>query len=231
MPEMDGFALAEHIKKSPHAASAGATVLMLSSAGLRGDAARCRQLGIAAYLTKPFKQSELLDAILAALGPLPHEDAQPQLITRHSLREESPQGLRILVAEDNAVNQVLAVRLLEKRGHKVQIATNGKQALHFLQQADFDVVLMDVQMPEMGGLEATQAIREKEKRTGAHIPIIAMTANAMKGDDEECLRHGMDAYVSKPLNLAALFDAIGKFYPGRASVSIESAELETAPPK
>jgi two-component system sensor histidine kinase/response regulator len=129
------------------------------------------------------------------------------------------------------MNQVLAVRLLEKRGHKVQIAANGKLALERLQQEEFDVVLMDVQMPEMGGLEAAEAIREKEKRTGAHIPIIAMTANAMKGDDEECLRRGMDAYVSKPLNLAALFEAIGKFCPGPASAIMESAELETAPPK
>jgi PAS domain S-box-containing protein len=229
MPEMDGFALAGHIKKSPHGASA--TVLMLSSAGLRGDAERCRELGIAAYLTKPFKQSELLEAILAALGTIPQPDAKPKLITRHSLREKGAQGLRILVAEDNAVNQVLVVRLLEKRGHKVQVAANGKQALACLQHGEFDVVLMDVQMPEMGGLEATAAIRENEKHTGAHIPIIAMTANAMNGDDEECLRHGMDAYVSKPLNLNALFEAIGKLCPGRASASMESAELETAPPK
>jgi CheY-like chemotaxis protein len=204
---------------------------MLTSAGLRGDAERCRLLGIAAYLTKPFKQSELLEAILAALGTIPQPDAKPKLITRHSLREDSPQSLRILVAEDNAVNQVLAVRLLEKRGHTVKIAANGKQALELLQQEEFDVVLMDVQMPEMGGLEATQAIREKEKHTGAHIPIIAMTANAMKGDEEECLRRGMDAYVSKPLNLAALFEAIGRFCPGRASAAMESAELETAPPE
>jgi CheY-like chemotaxis protein len=229
MPEMDGFALAEHIKKSPHSASA--TVLMLSSAGLRGDAERCRHLGIAAYLTKPFKQSELLEAILAALGTIPQPDAKPKLITRHSLREEGAQGLRILVAEDNAVNQVLAVRLLEKRGHKVQIAANGKQAFECLQRQEFDAVLMDVQMPEMGGLEATAAIRENEKHTGAHIPIIAMTANAMNGDDEDCLRHGMDAYVSKPLNLNALFEAIGKLCPGRASASMENAGLETAPPK
>ncbi|MGB9245422.1 MAG: response regulator [Candidatus Acidiferrales bacterium] len=229
MPEMDGFTLAEHIKNSPYSASA--TVLMLSSAGLRGDAARCRQLGIAAYLTKPFKQAELLDAILSALQPVPYVDTQPKLITRHSLREDIPQGLRILVAEDNTVNQLLAVRLLEKRSHKVQIAENGKQALDWLRQAEFDVVLMDVQMPEMGGFEATEAIREKEKSTGAHIPIIAMTANGMKGDDEECLRHGMDAYVSKPLNLGVLLDAIGKFCPAPASASMESAELETAPPK
>jgi len=125
----------------------------------------------------------------------------------------------------------LAVRLLEKRGHSVKIAGNGKQALECLQQGEFDVVLMDVQMPEMGGFEATEAIREKEKSTGAHIPIIAMTANAMKGDDEECLRHGMDAYVSKPLNLAALVDAIEKLCRGPASANLESAELETAPPE
>ena len=229
MPEMDGFALAEHIKKSPHSASA--TVLMLSSAGLRGDAERCRQLGIAAYLTKPFKQSELLEAILAALGAIPKADAQPKLITRHSLREKIPQGLRILVAEDNTVNQVLAVRLLEKRGHKVQIVANGKLALDYLQKEEFDVVLMDVQMPEMGGFEATEAIREKEKLTGAHIPIIAMTANAMKGDDEECLRHGMDAYVSKPLNLNVLLEAIGKLCPRQAIRGMESEEFETVRPK
>jgi CheY-like chemotaxis protein len=229
MPETDGFALAKHIKKTSHGSVA--TILMLSSAGLRGDAERCRQLGIAAYLTKPFKQSELLDAILSALGTIPQTEAQPKLITRHSLREESPRGLRILVAEDNAVNQVLAVRLLEKRGHSVRVAANGKLALECLQQEEFDVVLMDVQMPEMGGYEATEAIREKEKHTGAHIPIIAMTANAMKGDEEECLRHGMDAYVSKPLNLAALFDAIGRSCPGQPIPVTESKELETAPPK
>ena len=229
MPEMDGFALAEHIKKSPHSASA--TVLMLSSAGLRGDAERCRHLGIAAYLTKPFKQSELLEAILAALGAMPNSEAHPKLITRHSLREEPHRGLRILVAEDNTVNQVLAVRLLEKRGHKVQVAANGKQALECLRQTEFDVVLMDVQMPEMGGFEATQAIREEEKHTGAHIPIIAMTASAMKGDHEECLRHGMDAYVSKPLNLSALFEAIRRLCPDGTVAKTENSELETVRPK
>ena len=126
---------------------------------------------------------------------------------------------------------MLAVRLLKKRGHKVQIAANGKLALDCLRQGEFDVVLMDVQMPEMGGLETTQAIREKEKLTGAHIPIIAMTANAMKGDDEECLRHGMDAYVSKPLNLTALFEAIGKLCPRQAIPRMESEEFETVRPK
>jgi CheY-like chemotaxis protein len=161
MPEMDGFALAGHIKKSPHGASA--TVLMLSSAGLRGDAERCRQLGIAAYLTKPFKQSELLEAILAALGTIPQPDAKPKLITRHSLREKGAQGLRILVAEDNAVNQVLVVRLLEKRGHKVQVAANGKQALACLQHGEFDVVLMDVQMPRNGRPRSHRSHSRKRK--------------------------------------------------------------------
>src|SRR5277367_1541675 len=150
-------------------------MMLLSRASLlRGDAERCRKLGVAAYITKPFKQAELLDAILTALGTTPQPDAPPKLITRHSLREETPRGLRILVAEDNAVNQVLAVRLLEKRGHSVRVAANGKLALESLQKEELDVVLMDVQMPEMGGYEATEAIREIEKRTGAHIPIIAM---------------------------------------------------------
>jgi CheY-like chemotaxis protein len=226
MPEMDGFTLAERIRQASY--GAGVTVLMLSSSGLRGDGERCRQVGIAAYLTKPFKQSELLDAILTALGTLPQSEPDPKLITRHSLRE-SGNSLRILVAEDNAVNQMLALRLLEKRGHKVRVAANGKLALEYLDQDLYDLVLMDVQMPEMGGFEATAAIREKEKLTGAHIPIVAMTANAMKGDEEECIASGMDAYVSKPLNVASLFETIQRLCPGKVGAGIESEEVEATP--
>ncbi|HLY62423.1 MAG TPA: response regulator [Terriglobia bacterium] len=199
MPDMDGFTLAERIKDEP--ALAGATIMMLTSAGQRGDAARCRELGIAAYLTKPIKQSDLLEAISVALGTRFQEADEPVLVTRHSLRE-ARRILRILVAEDNPVNQILAIRLLEKRGHTVVLANNGQEALAILGKEDFpgfDVVLMDVQMPVMDGFEATAAIREREKTSGHHLPIIALTAHAMKGDVERCLAAGMDGYISKPI--------------------------------
>jgi two-component system sensor histidine kinase/response regulator len=204
MPDMDGFALAERIKQNPELA--GAVIMMLTSAGQRGDAVRCRELGIAAYLTKPIKQSELLEAIRATLGARPQKEARPMLITRHSLRE-GRQRLRILLAEDNSVNQVLAVRLLEKWGHRVTVASDGRQAVAALERQQFDLVLMDVQMPEMDGFEATAVIREREKTTGSHVPIIAMTAHTMKGDQERCLAAGMDAYLSKPIQARDLFDA------------------------
>jgi two-component system sensor histidine kinase/response regulator len=201
MPEMDGFALADSIKRNPECGTA--TIIMLSSAGQRGDAKRCRELGIAAYLTKPVRQAELLDAILTALGTKPKKEALPALVTRHSLRENN-KYLRILLVEDNAVNQKLAARLLEKRGHTVVIAGNGKDALAALERQSFDLVFMDVQMPEMDGCEATGAIRGKEKASGDHLPIIAMTAHAMAGDRERCLEAGMDDYISKPIRLEEL---------------------------
>ncbi|HZV60376.1 MAG TPA: response regulator [Candidatus Eremiobacteraceae bacterium] len=196
MPEMDGFALAECIKRNPEWKSA--TIMMLSSAGQRGDAKRCRELGVAAYLTKPVRQAELLDAILAALGTKPREKAEVPLVPRHSLRE-SGERLQILLVEDNTVNQMLAVRLLEKRGHTVVVAENGKEALAVLEKQSFDLVFMDVQMPVMDGLQATAAIREREKKTGRHIPVIAMTAHAMVGDRELCIAAGMDNYITKPI--------------------------------
>ncbi len=205
MPDMDGFEVVEQIKKNPDLA--GATIMMLTSAGQRGDAARCRALGIAAYLIKPIRQSELLEAILTTLGKSSAAATRPRLVTRHSLRE-ARRKFRVLLAEDNAVNQTLAVRLLEKRGHSVAVATNGREALAALRTQEFDVVLMDVQMPEMDGFEATAMIRAEEKRTGRHMPVIAMTAHAMKGDRERCLEAGMDAYVSKPINPEQLFDTI-----------------------
>jgi two-component system, sensor histidine kinase and response regulator len=209
MPEMDGFALAEAIKRNPDWRAA--TIMMLSSAGQRGDAVRCRELGVAAYLTKPVQQAELLDAILTALGTRPKSAAAPALITRHSLRE-SRNRLQILLVEDNAVNQLVALRLLEKYGHTVTVAANGKKALAALEEETYDLVLMDIQMPEMNGWEATKAIRQKEKSTGQHIPIVAMTAHAMKGDEEKCIGAGMDSYLTKPIRtqeLLALLDQIG----------------------
>jgi signal transduction histidine kinase/DNA-binding response OmpR family regulator len=208
MPEMDGFALAECIRQDSNLALA--TVMMLASGGQKGDAARCRELGVAAYLTKPIRKVELREAILTVLGMKLQPQQKSPLVTRHSLRERRL-GLRILLAEDNAVNQRLAVRLLEKHGHTVVVAPNGRVALEELEKsnfAGFDVVLMDIQMPEMEGYEATSAIREREKTTGDHLPIIAMTAHAMKGDRERCLASGMDGYVSKPLQVEDLFAAI-----------------------
>jgi two-component system, sensor histidine kinase and response regulator len=204
MPEMDGFTLAETIRKDP--SLVGAMVMMLTSTGHLGDAARCRELGISAYLVKPIRQGELLEAVCNVLKQ-PSGDETSRLITRHSLREERKR-LRVLLAEDNAVNQTLAVRILEKRGYGVRVAGNGREALAALQKEEFDLILMDVQMPEMDGFETTAAIRLREKGSGKRMPIVAMTAHALKGDEERCLAAGMDAYVSKPIRTNELFATI-----------------------
>jgi PAS domain S-box-containing protein len=207
MPGMDGFELAERIKQDP--GLAGATIMMLTSAGQRGDAARCRELGIEAYLIKPIRQSDLLNAILMTLGKRTG-GRRPPLVTRHTLRE-ARRKLSILVVEDNPVNQQLALRLLEKEGHLAVLATSGDEALAKLQGRAgeaYDLVLMDVQMPGMDGYEATRQIRRQEKLTGAHLPIVAMTARAMTGDRERCLAAGMDAYISKPIQPDLLFTTI-----------------------
>jgi PAS domain S-box-containing protein len=205
MPEMDGFALAQRVQEDPRLGQPA--IVMVTSSGQRGDAARCRKAGIAAYLTKPLRQAELRKALLRAVGQR-FERSETPLVTRHSLREDSP-PLRILVAEDNAVNQQLVRRLLEKRGHAVTLANNGHEAVSLLEQQRFDLVLMDVQMPDMDGFEATAVLREKEKTTGDHLPVIALTAHAMKGDEERCLQAGMDGYVAKPIVAAQLISAIG----------------------
>ena len=204
MPEMDGFALAERIRRNPQLA--GATIMMLTSAGQRGDAARCRELGIAVYLIKPIRQSELLGAILAALGKSAR-NAPATVITRQTL-PDNRRNLQILLAEDNLINQRLTVRVLEKRGHTVTVALNGVEALSLLKTSRFDLMLMDVQMPTMDGFQATAAIRKEEKATGKHLPIIAMTAHAMKGDRDRCLAAGMDGYVAKPIKVADLVETI-----------------------
>jgi two-component system, sensor histidine kinase and response regulator len=211
MPGMDGFELTRRINEIPGAA--GAKVLMLTSAGRRGDGERCRQLGIAAYLTKPCKQIDLHDAILIALAAERQQGVPaPPLVTRHSLRE-GRHVLRILVVDDNPVNRLLAVRLLERRGHTVNVASNGKYAIQFLREAPQDLILMDIQMPEMDGYEATATIREMEKTSGSRVAIVAMTANAMKSDRELCLRSGMDDYVAKPLDPVELYRVIDTFSP------------------
>ncbi len=204
MPVMDGFELAQRILAQPK--YEGATVMMLTSEGQRGHAARCRELGVASYLMKPIAQSELLDAIMTALGE-PLQSSTP-LITRHSLRE-TRRKLNLLLAEDNAVNQTLAVRLLQKLGHTVIVANNGLEAVEHWQAGGFDAILMDVDMPVMNGYEATQRIRALEQASGGlvpvHIPIVAMTAHAMRGARETCLSHGMDAYLAKPIDTEALW--------------------------
>jgi PAS domain S-box-containing protein len=210
MPGMDGFTLAEQITRDPKLV--GATLMMLSSAGQREDAARCRKLGIDSYLTKPVRQSTLLDAIMTALGG--SHLVEERVPTEQVGWGKCPQSLRVLLAEDNAVNQRLAVRLLEKRGHRVTLVEHGQAALEALEKVaagqlpPFDAILMDIQMPLMDGFEATRVIRERERGTDSHIPIIAMTAHAMKGDREHCLAAGMDGYVSKPLKPTELFSVL-----------------------
>ena len=205
MPEMDGFELANRIKANPNLAKA--TIMMLTSGGIRGDANRCQQLGISAYLIKPIKQSDLLDAIMLALGTSKVQKDNVPLITRHSLRE-SRRHLNILLAEDNIINQKVAVHILEKQGHNVMVAPDGKKALEAWKKHDFDLILMDIQMPSLDGLEATARIREQEKKNNTYIPIVAMTAHAMKGDRERCIEGGMDDYVSKPLKPEELIKAL-----------------------
>ena len=227
MPEMDGFMLAERIGKQP--ALARSVLMMLSSADQPGDAAHCRDLGLSAYLTKPFKQSELLETIAAALdrkaADLPkHGPAQAK-----KAETEHVKSLRLLLAEDNAVNQRLAVRLLEKQGHEVTVAVNGRLAVAAWQQSEgeqkpFDLILMDIQMPEMDGFEATRAIRLSEGDNG-HIPIVAMTAHAMTGDKERCLEAGMDDYLSKPLQVDKMLAIIARLTPEKLSAPEDNPEV------
>jgi signal transduction histidine kinase/DNA-binding response OmpR family regulator len=210
MPTMDGFSLVEQIRQRPELSTA--TIMMLTSAGHRGDAVRCQELGVAAYLLKPIRQSELREAIARVLGAKEQKGAIP-LVTRYSLQDarDPLSSLRVLLVEDNAVNRILATRLLEKRGHRVVLAANGREALDALENQSYDLVFMDVQMPEMDGIEATLAIREREKTSGNHQPIIALTAHAMKGDRERCLDAGMDGYLSKPIRPQDLEEILEKY--------------------
>ena len=204
MPDVDGFTLAEQVQKAPEFRDL--ITIMLTSGGQRGDGMRCKELGIAAYLIKPVLQSDLLQTLRQVMAS--QDDARPaQVITRRALRE-GHLPLRILLAEDNAVNQKVASRLLESRGHMVTVASDGLRALEALQQQSFDLVLMDVQMPVMDGLEATARLRRQEAATGGHMPVIAMTAHAMVGDRQRFLESGMDGYIAKPVHAHELFEAI-----------------------
>ena len=208
MPNADGFVLAEQIATDPELA--GAVLLMLSSSGRSDDIARCRALGIAGYLAKPIRHGELKLAILRALGDQsrPHHVAPDEELP---LPKATVGQQRILLAEDNPVNQRLALRILEKGGYTVVVASNGRQALEVLSTQTFDAVLMDVQMPEMDGFTTTAAIREREKSSGDHLPIVALTAHAMKGYRERCLEAGMDAYLSKPVRAEEIFAVLKSF--------------------
>jgi signal transduction histidine kinase/DNA-binding response OmpR family regulator len=220
MPDHDGFAVTNLIKvngKFSHI-----PILMLTSAGQRGDAARCKELGISGYLFKPIMPSELLAGILMVLSLKQSENHSDILVTRHTIREAKAiekiqvdveswlkdKQLHILLAEDNIVNQKLATKLLEKMGFMVDVANNGVEALEKWHQRKYDVILMDMQMPELNGFQTTRKIRELEKAKGQHTPIVALTAHAMKGYREKCLAAGMDSYVSKPINKVELFAAI-----------------------
>jgi two-component system sensor histidine kinase/response regulator len=208
MPGMDGFTLAQKVRGK--SGLAGPIVLMLSAERLQADTARCHHVGVNVFLSKPIGQSELLDAILVALGTRALE-AQPIRALPPVKEASKRRSLNVLLAEDNPVNQKLAIRILEKAGHNVTLAANGREVLKALEQArppDFDVVLMDIQMPEMDGVEAAAAIRDGEKFSRRHLPIIAMTANAMRGDRERYLDGGMDGYISKPINSPGLFAEI-----------------------
>jgi len=203
MPDLDGFGLAERIAARPELAPT--LIMMLSSVGHRGGANWFRDLGIASYLTKPVRQSDLLGAVLAVLAgtrPLP---ASPVVTKRVAAQRQS---LRVLIAEDNPVNRKLATALLKKRGHETVEVVNGREAVTAVNDSEFDLVLMDVQMPVMDGLEATGAIRKAEEKTGLHLPIIALTARAIKGDREAFIAAGADGYLSKPINVTELFALI-----------------------
>jgi len=206
MPGMTGFELAEQIKQ---------------------DRRLCRELGISAYLPKPIRKSELLSAVLTVLGQ-GSENRAPYLVTKYTSRDAS-RKLRILVAEDNPVNQTVVVSMLQKMGHQSTIAHNGREALSMLEASPFDLVFMDVQMPEMDGLTASRKIRDQEKNTGSHIPIVAMTAHAMKGDKERCLEAGMDGYIAKPVTSHGIEDTITSMFHTEPKVPILSS-MPNLPP-
>jgi CheY-like chemotaxis protein len=223
MPEMDGFDLAEHVASDPALSGPGygaVDIIILTATGQRGDGARCRELGIAGYLTKPVRQAELRAAILSVLASQATGVRPDTSITRHSLRENNSRSQRILVAEDNSVNQHVVRRFIEREGHTAVVVNNGRKAVQALEEQEFDLVLMDVQMPEMDGFAATAEIRRRERSSGKRHRIIAMTAHAMKGDREKCMEAGMDGYLSKPVGLTELIEVLGP------SAAVSEVELE-----
>jgi two-component system, sensor histidine kinase and response regulator len=227
MPGMDGFEVARRMQTLTKSRST--LIMMLSSAGDGGDGARSRQLGITMTLVKPIGPSDLLRAIGQLLTRAPGSDLAA--VVTPDATAGPPR--RILLAEDNPTNRILALRILEKRGHKVLVAENGKEAVDLLEHHEVDLVLMDVQMPVMGGFEATLVIRQREMSTGRRLPIIAMTAHAMKGDRERCIEAGMDDYISKPIDsgkLLALVDRSGGHFAGKSPAAAPAAPTVLAVP-
>jgi CheY-like chemotaxis protein len=210
MPGLDGFEVAERMHQD--ALFSQSAVIPLASASVRGDATRSRKLGVGAFLTKPIRRSDLLHAIKSVLQPPVVGREKPSVATVQPLGINAGR-LRILLVEDDRVNQTVAIRLLEKRGHEVSLAENGAAALAAIEKQVPDCVLMDIHMPEMDGFRATAAIRAREVENGRHIPIVAMTANAMAGDKQKCLAAGMDGYISKPLRAHDLFSVIEQVVP------------------
>jgi PAS domain S-box-containing protein len=219
MPGMDGFALAERIKSNGRPVTP--RIIMLTSGDRPGDLAHCRKLGIDGHLMKPVNQSELLDAVVAALGVSQRADDGPGCGPPIALNQLRP--LKILLAEDSVVNQKLAIGLLSRHGHQVTVVKNGNEAVAAAERGTFDLILMDVQMPDLDGLEATRLIRRQQLQAGTSIPIIAVTAHAVKGDREKCLAAGMDAYVTKPIRTQELFDTIAAVLDGDESSPVEPA--------
>jgi len=218
MPEMVGEALGRAFKADQGLKDTALD--MVTSWGQRGDAVRMKEIGFSAYLTKPIKQSQLFDCLVMVLGKPPdgtEEGEKPRLVTRHTLAEARHEA-RILLVEDNVVNQKFALLLLEKSGYRADAVGNGKEAVKALETDAYDLVLMDVQMPEMDGYEATEVIRDPQSKVRNHdVPIIALTAHAMKGDRERCIEAGMDDYISKPIRAQNLAVVIERFLrdPGR----------------
>jgi PAS domain S-box-containing protein len=227
MPGMDGFALAAAVQQDPRLSDT--MIMMLTSGDRAGDITRCRDLALAGYILKPVKQSELLDAIVMALGVTKVDDDEA---AAERSRADFSGSLDVLLAEDSPVNQKLVIGLLERQGHRVTVVGTGKQAVRMLEGRSFDLVIMDIQMPEMDGLEATKAIRARESRAGTHVPIVAMTAHAMKDDRDRCLAAGMDEYIAKPVRAKHLFETIYGVVAAarRASAAKESQRQTQGPP-
>ncbi len=228
MPGMDGFEVAERIARNPRYANVR---IVLLTSGLPENQNRLRKLGISSSLSKPVKQSELFDLIISVIGEPEAHEVPARAGARGSRRAKRGRGLRVLVAEDNEVNQLVAKRIFERLGHRVTVVENGKECVSALERGKFDLVAMDVQMPVMDGLDATAAIRKSEEKTGGRIPIVAMTAHAMKGDRERCLSAGMDGYVAKPIRSLelekTLSEVLGKTAPS-AEVS-RTADSQDGP--
>jgi CheY-like chemotaxis protein/HPt (histidine-containing phosphotransfer) domain-containing protein len=227
MPGMDGKTLGKKIKADP--ALSDTRLVMLTSVGHRGESAKLQQIGFAAYLIKPIKISHLYDCLVTVLGASGAEagDSTRPIITRHTLQEEKKRRIRILVAEDNVVNQKVALRILEKLGYWADTVANGQEAVTALETIPYDLVLMDVQMPDMNGYEATRHIRDPRSGVLQHdIPIVAMTAHALKGDREKCLEAGMNDYLSKPVTALALKDMLSKHLAASSPVSVTLPEFD-----